>query len=315
MRIESGSTRDQQVRDAIFLIMFVGMSAWFGIDGWVRYPAKNLEWAAQKLPVQPPGLRADPLAVKRNLSQITDGTEMARIKQLLGEPSLDLPRELKYVGREVTAAVSFDEQGRVAAVKTAVTEAAVPEAQRQVNVTRSRIDLVKEGMSESQVTDLLGQGGFVRDRTLWYIGPAAYGEFRIVAGRVSGKPEIQFEDHRSEWSILLQKLLAVVVGLIGLYGAVRLWRTLRMHVVVDETGLTCCGTHVPWGAMTRLRTDEYKDKGWADLDYLDGGQERSLRLDSYLIRGFNPIVTAICDRKSFPSPLAPPPPGQADRPS
>jgi hypothetical protein len=319
MKIESRSTRDQLVRDAIFLVMCMGMAGYFALDGWVRYPAANLRWAAQKLPVRPSGLATNPRARERDLKRIVDGMTVEQVAQSLGPPTLDLPRELSYIGKQITAFVSFDEQGKAVGVRTAATVANLPENQIQANVTKSRVERVKEGMSEDQVGELLGTPVLVREqRTLWYIGPVAYREFRIERGKVRGASEtqgqIQAAEH-SEGDLLLQKIIAVVVGLAAVYGAFRLWRTLAIHVVVDDTGLSCSGRSIPWQAMTGLRTDQYKDKAWVDLEYQEGGVERTIRLDSYLIRGFDQVITAICDRKGFQSPLTASRPEDTGKPS
>jgi hypothetical protein len=287
--------------------MCIGMAGWFGRDGWLSYPAKNLQWAAQKLPVCPSGLAANPRARESQLRRIADGMTVEQVAQSLGPPTLDLPHELRYIGKDITATVKFSEQGKAMVVRTAATVADPPANQIQVNVTKSRVELVKEGMSEDQVGELLGKPVVVRARrTVWYIGPAAYRELHIEDGKVSGASEaqsqVQVAEH-TEGDLLLQKVIAAVVGLAAVYGAFRLGRTLAIHVVVDDAGLSYGRKKVPWQAMTGLRTDQYKDKAWVDLEYQEGEGRHEIRLDSYLIRGFDQVIAAICDRKGFQSPL------------
>ena len=69
-------------------------------------------------------------------------------------------------------------------------------------MTKARADLVKPGMTEAAVRQLLGEPASVREHMIWYIGPAAYGEFHIVDGKVAGVPEVQENEHRSESSKL-----------------------------------------------------------------------------------------------------------------
>ena len=64
-------------------------------------------------------------------------------------------------------------------------------------------------------------------------------------------------------------------------------------MVLDDSGLRYNGRHVPWEAMTGLRTDDYTRKGWVYLEYTAGGVTRSLRLDSYHVEKFDEIVNAM----------------------
>jgi hypothetical protein len=299
MPIDSGSTLDQRIRTSLFLLMCLAFCGWFGYDGMVSWPAENMKWASQKLPQRPENLKPNPLARSKNLLQIETGSTVEQIRQLLGEPSLELPRTLTFVGREVTATVSIDDQGKVAATRTSPTEAGTEEKRLGILVTKARVELIEKGLVESAVRQLLGEPASVRDRTMWYIGPAAYGEFRLVSGKVSVAPEVQESTHRSEQSIQLQKVIAVVVGVLALYALSKFWAALRMRVVVDDTGMSYNRRLITWESMLRLRTDQYQDKAWVDLDYRDGASERSLRLDSLMIQRFAEIMQAICERKGF----------------
>jgi len=89
-----------------------------GYDGLVGYPADNLAWASQKLPQRPAGLNANPSASKKKLGEIAVGDTVEQIKQLLGNPSLEMPRTLTYFGSDVTVTVSIDDQGNV--INTAI---------------------------------------------------------------------------------------------------------------------------------------------------------------------------------------------------
>lgn len=310
--IESGSTLDQRIRTGIFLLMCLAMGGWFAYDGLVGYARKNLEWAAQKLPQRPPDLRASPRVTRKNLEQVLPGHTPEQVRQRLGEPALELPRTLVFVGREATVTVGLDDAGRVTTVRLLDTSGSsttpgpgdADETTMNILVTRARAELVREGMTEIAVRQLLGEPASARPHTLWYIGPAAYGEFHIVDGRVAAdpRPDVQENEHRSEWQILLQKLIAAAVGLVALYGAWRFWAALRARIRVDDTGLTFNGRHVPWESMLRLQTDRYVDKAWVDLEYRDGDRVRSLRLDALFIQRFNEIADEICRRKGFVMP-------------
>lgn len=311
--IESGSTVDQRVRTGIFLLMCLGMGGWFAYDGFYGYAAKNLDWASQKLPQRPENLKTNPRATKDNLLQVAVGDSPDRIRGLLGEPTLDLPRTLVFVGKEITATIRIDDQGQVLsnAISTPDRPAAAGQAASgpsgisdttNVMVTRARAELVKPGMAESAVRELLREPASARDRAMWYIGPAAYGEFHLAGGKVSARPDVQENEHRSEWDITLQKIIAAAVCLAAVYALLRFWQAMRARIVVDDSGLTYNGRRIPWDSMIQLKTDQYQDKAWVDLEYRDGASERSLRLDALFIQQFKEIMTAICQRKGFTMP-------------
>jgi hypothetical protein len=301
--IDSGSTLDQRIRTGIFLVMCAGMAAWFGYDGLIGYPAENLSWAIQKLPQRPADLKANPKATRKNLDQIAVGSTAEQIRQLLGEPSLELPRTLTFFGTEVTVAVSIDDQGKVISTKISPVNPAEKKDSAGLLVTKMRAEMVKEGITEGGVRDLLGVPASIQDHTLWYIGPAAYAEYRIDDhGKVTVRPDVQENEHRSESSILWQKAIAVCVALLAIYAFIKFWSAMRLRVVVDESGMIHNGRRISWDSMSGLKTDQYKDKAWVDLEYNEGASSRLLRLDSLVIQRFNEILQAICDRKGFPLP-------------
>ena len=298
--IESGSTLDQRIRTGIFLLMCVGMGAWFGYDGWIGYPAKNLTWwADQKLPQRPGNLSTNPLATKANLGRIDLQSSPEQIRQLLGEPALETPRTLTYVGAEVTVEVRMDEHGKVLAAQLTPVQPGKAPQNPGVRVTRLRAEMVKTEMTEDEVRSLLGEPAAVRDRMMCYIGPAAYAEYWIVDGKVAAKPVVLENEHRSENSILWQKGIAVCVAVLAIYALMKFRASLRMRVLVDDEGMVYNGRRIAWDAMIRLKTDQYKDKAWVDLVYQDGAAERSLRLDALVIQRFNEIMRVVCDRKGF----------------
>jgi len=298
--VESGSTLDQRIRTGIFLLMCVGMGGWFAYDGWVGYPAKNLAWwADHKLPRRPENLSTNPLATKANLGRINIETTPEQIRQLLGEPTLEIPRTLTYAGKEVTVEVSIDDQSKVLSTQLSPVQPGKAPANAGVLVTRLRAEMVKEQMTENAVRSLLGDPASVRERTMYYIGPATYAEYRIVEGKVAVRPEFQENEQRAESSILWQKGIAICVAVLAIYALVKFWAAIRMRVVVDEEGMAFNGRRIPWDSMVRLKTDQYKEKAWVDLEYRDGQTERSLRLDALLIQRFAEIMRVVCDRKGF----------------
>lgn len=303
LRIESGSTLDQRIRTGIFFLMFAGFSGWFGYDGMIGYPAKNLrEWSGLKLPHRPADLDPNPRATKHALEQIEAGRPVQEVRDLLGEPSIEQHRRLTFVGSEVTVSVDVGDDDKVSAVRIAPTEKNTPEKDIGILVTRARAELVKEGLAESGVRQMLGEPASVQAHTLWYIGPATFGEFRIAEGKVAPNPIAIENEHRSEGDILLQKVIAAATAIVAIYGLLRFLGAMRMRVAVDDAGLTFNGRVIPWDSMLRLKTDQYQDKAWVDLEYRDGASERMLRLDALIIQRFKEIMAVVCEKKGYTLP-------------
>lgn len=102
-----------------------------------------------------------------------------------------------------------------------------------------------------------------------------------------------------------QKLFAVGFGVLGVVMGYFLIQAKRKRVVLDDEGLHVNNRPViPFDAMTGLKIDRWGPKGWVDLEYDDGGKTARLRLDSFKIDPCMPIITAICDKKAFPNPIA-----------
>ncbi len=98
MMIESGTTSDRRNRIVIFMIVCFGFSVWFAYDGYVKYPAENLQWAQQQLPQIPEGLEVNPKAVLANLQRVKVGTSVAEMEGLLGKPILIHEQKHWYIG-------------------------------------------------------------------------------------------------------------------------------------------------------------------------------------------------------------------------
>jgi hypothetical protein len=103
MTIESGTTSDRRNRIVIFLAMCVMFGAWFGLDGFIRYPAKNFAWARQNLArveglAQRTDLKTNPKALLESLKKVQPGMALAEVKALLGEPTFANPTDCCYIG-------------------------------------------------------------------------------------------------------------------------------------------------------------------------------------------------------------------------
>jgi len=103
MTIESGTTSDRRNRIVIFLAMCVLFTAWFGLDGFIRYPAKNLKWARQNLAgiegiPQPDSLKVNRKASLDGLKKVQPGMPLTKVKDLLGEPTFANATDCCYIG-------------------------------------------------------------------------------------------------------------------------------------------------------------------------------------------------------------------------
>ncbi|MBK9128466.1 MAG: hypothetical protein IPM13_11820 [Phycisphaerales bacterium] len=103
--------------------------------------------------------------------------------------------------------------------------------------------------------------------------------------------------HKTREEVQQQFYWALVPAIPGLYFLYRLYKAVTLKVVVDDEGLLYDNRRIGWDQMTALRG--YNPKGWIDLYYQDGGQERKLRFDNEKFLLFDDVVAAICQKKGF----------------
>lgn len=85
------------------------------------------------------------------------------------------------------------------------------------------------------------------------------------------------------------------------YAGFRAYRAATLRAAVDEQGLTYGGTRIPFDGIVSLR--DYSPKGWIDLYYKSGEDEKKLRIDNQKIAKFDELVEAICQAKGFENPV------------
>jgi len=300
MRIESGTTGEHWWRSLIMVLMFGLFAVWFGYDGLIGYPAKNLEWAKKMLPQKPDQLETNPLVTMDKQSQISAGMTIEKLESLLGQPALVQQKKLVFIGREITAHV-FIENKKVVNVTTKPTDADEKNNKPNLLVRVDKVDQIKPGMSKTELISTFTQPHEVREKTLWYVGPATYARIEAADGKVA-KFEFQENQDKTEGDILWQKRFAVGLAMVTVILLVKFIRTTTSRTVLDDTGLTMGSRRVAWDEMTGLSVDEYREKGWVDLEYNQAGVARTLRLDSYHLNLFDEIVGAICEKKGFSLP-------------
>jgi hypothetical protein len=116
MQIEAKMTPDRRNRLIILVVMCVAFAAWFGYDGFINYPAKNLDWARQFLSGQAKESELEPnpdvtvAALKQVRDKIqTDAMTVEELTAQLGEPAHRDNRHLYYIGLATFA--SFEIEG------------------------------------------------------------------------------------------------------------------------------------------------------------------------------------------------------------
>ncbi len=307
MEIRSGTTGERRIRNSISLIMFVGFAAWFAYDGFYGYPAKNLKETQSAMPQpRPEKLVTNPRVVRSNLSKLKPGMTLDELSDLLGEPALIEDRVLHYVGRTMDVSIRINEQGTVS---TVITKPIEPEKRPQYYnplVFESQVAKITAGMPEAQVKSLLMDPKELQHRILWFVGPAAYVRVPVADGRVADALDpsmFWYSPYQSEDDIRVQKGLAALLGLVSLYIAWILFRTLTTSAVLDDSGLTLNGRRIAFTDMKELDISEYKNKGWVTLVFEHQGQTRRQRIDSYHFARFREIISALCEIKGFTSPF------------
>jgi len=304
MEIRSGTTRERLVRTLIFLLLLSFFAAYFAYDGWHGYPAKNVKWARQAMPDSAPEkIQFNPRVIGANLTKITDGLSVDKVREILGEPTMVQPRQALFVGRKIEVVVSLDEQETVLSVKTDKIDASQKRTEAGGLVTEKRVQKIEKGMPFSKVRLELGSPAEEISKALWYVGPAAYARISVDDNKVAQPPLIEPSKEYTEGDIRLQKVIAVVLGALSVIFLFHLVRVSRTRAVLDDRGVTLNRKHIPFDAMQRLEADEYKDKGWVDLVYRVNGGEQTRRIDSYHYARFDDIVNAICQKKAWPLPF------------
>ena len=131
---------------------------------------------------------------------------------------------------------------------------------------------------------------------------SAYGMARvpIVRGRVDPKQIYWMPWEKSKEEIRLQLYCALIAFVIGLFVLRRVYKAATLRALIDDEGMTYAGRRIPFENMVRLC--DYNLKGWIDLYYRHGPQERKLRIDNQKVRKFDEIIETLCEAKGFEDP-------------
>ncbi len=109
---------------------------------------------------------------------------------------------------------------------------------------------------------------------------------------------------RTATDILVQRAIGVALLAAFLVSAALMLRLRSQRYVLDERGLTIPGAAtIAWAAMSKLDGDQVEEKGWVQLHFNGNGGQQTVRLDSFEIAEFGPMIDAICEHKGFENPL------------
>lgn len=163
---------------------------------------------------------------------------------------------------------------------------------------------VNPGDPLAVVEAILGEPSLRHQGYAYYLGPGGSLRVQLLGERVLGLEWTA--GPKSELDLRWQLWIGYGLSALGLVLAVRLVRVATTRVNLTATGLKLPGRLcIPFEAMTGFNGERYTDTGWVELEYTARGVPRRAKLDSYVVRAFQPIVTAICERKGFPNPLSP----------
>lgn len=134
----------------------------------------------------------------------------------------------------------------------------------------------------------------------YFLGP--YGWVRVtVAGEKVDKIEWH-EGAKGYSDILVQKLLAFLLGAAALVPLVRVLMALPNKYQLDDEGLVLPRLgRIPFDRMTGIDAADFHKRGIVRLRYRDSaGQDRTAVLDEEKIEKFDEIVAALCKHKGWP---------------
>ena len=183
---------------------------------------------------------------------------------------------------------------------------ATPEAADALRRDIAQAQGTRHRLTRADVEDRLGAPGWRSTgegvTRMCYFGPA--GMIRVTtSGDLATEAEFVNGKH-DPLDLKMQLILGYGLLPVSLFLLIQVLRAVATRVVLDDHGLKIGGkAAVPYEAMVRLESDQFKKKGVIDLVYQDRDAEKKVRLDEYVIREFAAIVTEICNRRSFPSPM------------
>ena len=172
------------------------------------------------------------------------------------------------------------------------------------DVTEDRCKRIEENqMTLEEAEQILGEPAFSDDREAFWVGPSGFVKADLKRSGVISKARWNKGRHTSR-DLAVQTVLGALAGFLAIPALVFLVRAAGTCVLLDEKGLTYNREEtILWEEMKGLDASLFKRKGRVTLDFERGGNARGQRLDSFHVARFDDIVSEICQRKGFESPL------------
>ena len=146
---------------------------------------------------------------------------------------------------------------------------------------------------------------FENEKSVYYFGQDGLVIIEKSGSRLAAEAKAVPAEH-SMTTLRSQKALGMLLGAVGLAMLIFVVYVARARAVVTDAGLSIRGrTPIPFAAMRRLDSQNFRRKGRIDLIHVDAaGQEQRLTLDEYHYADFPAIIAAICAATSFEDPVA-----------
>lgn len=170
-----------------------------------------------------------------------------------------------------------------------------PELEALVKTQPTDPAAVREALGQPLFTKTVGN-----ESLEYYVSAYGMAGVPVLRGRVNPQKISWKPWEKSKEEIRLQLYCALVAFAVALYVLTRVYKAATMRVVIDDEGMTYAKRRIPFENMVRLC--DYSPKGWVDLYYKHGSQERKLRIDNQKIRKFDEIIEALCEAKGFEDP-------------
>ncbi len=179
------------------------------------------------------------------------------------------------------------------------------------SVTKAALDSVPDGASPAEVDAILGEPVAREQNTTFYFGPGGAAKITFRREKVARTEWID-QHLRTEVDLLVQKIIGIVTGIVGLLLLLQLLRALITRVELSDAGLRVNSQGgmrfggsplVPLEDMVGLKTEDYDRKGWVEVEYkLSDGREGTVSLNDYVHKAFPEIMAALCAHHGWEDP-------------
>lgn len=151
-----------------------------------------------------------------------------------------------------------------------------------------------------ELTEEFGEPGLEHEGKAYFFGPG--GVLWLDSQQSIDRPWGWDDGSHTEMDLRMQQWIGYALSVLALVFIIHFVRVISTRATLSDEGLKLCGHPlIPFSGMRHLHSEHYKKKGWVELEY-EGGKG-TVQLDDYVIKGFKPIITEICQRCGFTNPL------------